>query len=115
MKKIQTFYSFILCFLLILSCNTTKQKYEDHVPNQIITDLHTYVKNEILDEFLSDYSEYDFAIVRKLTDRPLSITNMILFSFNSKKIDENIFLKMIEEDERVISAGFNHYYYFHEL
>ena len=69
--------------------------------------LFDYVRNDIFDEFLYTYADYELII-----DYQVSIeANYFQFSFNMELVDEFDFLEMLQNDERVMIASFNYFHY----
>ncbi|MCL2065625.1 MAG: hypothetical protein FWG98_14805 [Candidatus Cloacimonetes bacterium] len=75
----------------------------DWAPGIIIAQLHAHVREELLEEFLNSYSEYELKI-----DFQVLKINYFRFLFNYEIIDEFDFLLKIQNDDRVIWAVFNY-------
>ena len=92
---------FLLIAILIASL---VNGYSNIVPGELLVRMHDWVTDEIMDEFISDYSQYELKVKEILS----SSLKMYTISYNHRLINHETFLEMIINDERVRIAQFNH-------
>ena len=66
--------------------------------------MHDWITDEIMDEFISDYSQYEMK-VKEILGSSLKI---YIISYNHRLINHETFFEMIVNDERVRIAQFNY-------
>ena len=88
-----------ITIMLLMSVLLTATEW---LPGQLYIKLEEHVRNEILNEFIETYSQYE---LRKLDLYSPSL-NIRHFAYNSELIDDLLFINLINDNERVITAEF---------
>ena len=109
MKKTFNIQFVLIIFVILnltLSCSyPTQPEPGTIIRGELIIGLVYDVIDQDFEDFVSDYSMYQFRHVKDL----MPSINIHLFRFNYRLINQHVFRDMIRNDERVRHATFNTY------
>ena len=105
-KTLYILFLLVPCFIVlsVLGCDYLTKPKSGIIRGELIIWLHEDIIDEKLEEFVSDYSEYQFYLLDFF-----DVFNIGVFRFNYRLINDTVFLEMIRNDERVRNARLHSY------